>query len=231
MNPFSWLRSKLSSILFMPPSREEEVRRERGADSELRQATIERRTGETQISLTLNLDGEGHYSVDTGNGMLDHLIAQLSRHGLIDITLKAEGDLDTGWHHLVEDVGITLGRVFREALGDGTGIRRMGHAYVPLDETLALVAVDLSGRSYSTLELSLNQEMVETLPGDLVGHFLESFATEARMNLYAKILNGTSAHHKAEALFKALAKALRDAVEADPRAAGQVPSTKGTIST
>ena len=232
LNPFSWLkwvRSKLSSILFLPRSPGEEVRRERGGGSELRQATIERRTGETQISLTLNLDGEGHYSVDTGNGMLDHLIAQLSRHGLIDITLKANGDLATGWHHLVEDVGITLGRTFREALGDGTGIRRMGHAYVPLDETLALVAVDLGGRSYSSLDLSLNQEMVETLPGDLLGHFLESFATEARINLHARILSGTNAHHKAEALFKALAKALRYAAEPDPRAGDQVPSTKGTI--
>ena len=194
-----------------------------------RQANIERRTGETQVSVSLNLDGEGQHDVATGNGMLDHLLAQLSRHGLIDITIKAEGDLATGWHHLVEDIAIVLGRAFREALGDGSGIHRMGHALVPLDEALAMVAVDLSGRSYASLDLSLNQETVENLPGDLLGHFLETFATEARITLHARILSGVDSHHKAEALFKALAKALRYAVELDPRSAGRIPSTKGTI--
>ena len=195
-----------------------------------RQAKLERSTKETTISLSLNIDGQGEYDVQTGNGMLDHLIAQLSRHGLIDITLHAQGDLDTGWHHLVEDTGLTLGRAFREALGDGTGIRRMGHAYVPLDETLALVAVDLSGRPYSVVDLDLDKQMAETLPGDLVEHLLESFATEARINLHARVLAGVNGHHKAEATFKALAKALRAAAEPDPRAPGAVPSTKGTIS-
>ena len=194
-----------------------------------RRATIERRTGETSISLSLNLDGEGQYEISTGNGMLDHLLAQLSRHGLIDLTLKAEGDLSTGWHHLVEDTAITLGRGLREALGDGSGIRRMGHALVPLDETLAMVAVDLSGRSYASVDVALGQEMAESLPGDLIRHFLEAFATEARITMHANILSGLNPHHKAEALFKALAKALRDAVEMDPRVSGQVPSTKGTI--
>ena len=194
-----------------------------------RQASIERRTGETQISVSLNLDGEGQHDVATGNGMLDHLLGQLSRHGLLDITIKAEGDLSTGWHHLVEDIAIVLGRAFREALGDGTGINRMGHALVPLDEALAMVAVDLSGRSYASLDLSLNQETVENLPGNLLGHFLESFATEARITLHARILSGVDPHHKAEALFKALAKAIRHAVELDPRSAGRIPSTKGTI--
>ena len=197
---------------------------------EARQTTTERRTSETQISLSLNLDGVGQYDISTGNGMLDHLLAQLSRHGLIDITLKAEGDLSTGWHHVVEDTAITLGRAFREALGDGVGIRRMGHAFVPLDETLAMVAVDVGGRSYASLDISLSEEMVETLPGDMVRHFLESFAGEARIALHARIMSGVNPHHKAEALFKALAKALRDALELDPRAAGQTPSTKGTIS-
>ena len=196
---------------------------------EPRKTSIERRTGETQISLSLNLDGEGRYDILTGNGMLDHLLAQLSRHGLIDITLRADGDLSTGWHHLVEDTAITLGRAFREALGEGGGIHRMGHAFVPLDDTLAMVAVDLSGRSYASLDISLSEEMVETLPGDLVRHFLESFATEARITLHARILSGLNSHHKAEALFKALAKALRYAVELDPRSVGQIPSTKGTI--
>ena len=195
-----------------------------------RQAKLERSTKETTISLSLNIDGQGEYDVKTGNGMLDHLITQLSRHGLIDITLHAQGDLETGWHHLVEDTGLTLGRAFREALGDGTGIRRMGHAYVPLDETLAFVAVDLSGRPYSVVDLDLDKQMAETLPGDLVEHLLESFATEARINLHAKVLAGVNGHHKAEATFKALAKALRAAAEPDPRASGAVPSTKGTIS-
>ena len=197
---------------------------------EPRQAKLERSTKETTISLSLNIDGEGEYDVKTGNGMLDHLVAQLSRHGLIDITLHAQGDLETGWHHLVEDTGLILGRAFREALGDGTGIRRMGHSYVPLDETLAFVAVDISGRPYSVVELDLDKQMAETLPGDLVEHLLESFATEARINLHAKVLAGVNGHHKAEAMFKALAKALRVAAEPDPRAPGAVPSTKGTIS-
>ena len=157
------------------------------------------------------------------------MVSQVARHGLIDITLRAQGDLQTGWHHLVEDVGITLGRVFREALGDARGIRRMGHALVPLDEALALVAVDCSGRGYAAVETTLDDAMVESLPGDLIGHFLESFAIESRINLHAKVLAGVSPHHKAEALCKALAKALRDAVEPDSRAARQVPSTKGTI--
>ena len=194
-----------------------------------RTTTVERRTGETSISLSLNLDGEGRYDVASGNGMLDHLLAQLSRHGLIDITLKAEGDLSTGWHHLVEDTAIALGRAFRDALGEGAGTHRMGHALVPLDETLAMVAVDLSGRGYASLDLALGEEMVESLPGDLVRHFLESFAVEARITLHARILAGINPHHKAEGLFKGLAKALRHAVELDPRAEGRVPSTKGTI--
>ena len=196
---------------------------------ESRQTSIERHTGETHISLSLDLDGEGRYDILTGNGMLDHLLAQLSRHGLIDITIRADGDLSTGWHHLVEDTAITLGRAFRDALGDGTGIHRMGHAFVPLDETLAMIAVDLSGRSYASLDISLSDEMVESLPGDLVRHFLESFAIESRITLHARILSGTNSHHKAEALFKALAKALRYAVEMDPRSAGRIPSTKGTV--
>ena len=162
--------------------------------------------------------------------MLDHLLAQLSRHGLIDITLEAEGDLPTGWHHLMEDTAIAVGRALRDALGEGEGITRMGHAIVPLDETLAMVAVDLGGRGYAVIDPSLSQDQVESLPGDLVRHFLESFALEARIALHAKILSGVNPHHKAEALFKALAKALRQAVEVDPRAPGQVPSTKGTLS-
>jgi imidazoleglycerol-phosphate dehydratase len=192
-------------------------------------ATLERITGETNVSVSVNLDGQGHYQVSTGNGFLDHMVSQLARHGLFDITLQAQGDVHVGWHHLVEDVAIMLGRAFHQALGEPRGIRRMGHAIVPLDETLAMVAVDCSGRGYPAVDTTLDNVMVETLSGDLIRHFLESFAIEARVNLHAKVLAGISPHHKAEALFKALARALRDAVEPDPRVIGQVPSTKGTL--
>ena len=195
-----------------------------------RSATLHRTTGETDIRLTLNLDGSGVYEVNTGNGFLDHMVSQISRHGLIDINLKATGDLHTGWHHLVEDVGITLGRAFNEAIGDAKGIRRMGHAIVPLDETLAMVALDCSGRGYAVIETTIDDSMVETLPGSLVRHFFESFALEAKINLHAKILTGIDPHHKAEALCKATARALRDALEPDPRSPHSVPSTKGTLS-
>jgi imidazoleglycerol-phosphate dehydratase len=198
---------------------------------EHRKAAIERTTRETQISVSINLDGQGNSEVSTGNGMLDHLINQLSRHGLIDINLQAQGDLETGWHHLVEDTGICLGRVFREAMGDGAGIHRMGHAIVPLDETLAMVALDLSGRGYAVVNSGLEGQMVETLPGEMVDHLLESFALEAKLNLHVRILDGKNGHHKAEAIFKALAKSLRHALTHDPRSGGRVPSTKGTINT
>ena len=199
------------------------------ANTGQRVASLARETGETTVAVTVNLDGQGRYDVDTGNGFLDHMVSQVARHGLFDINLKAQGDLHTGWHHLVEDVAILLGRTFNQALGDARGIRRMGHAIVPLDETLALVSVDCSGRPYAVINTTLEGAMVETLPGDLVRHFLESFAIEGKLNLHAKILYGESSHHKAEALCKALARALRDAVEPDPRAPNQVPSTKGTI--
>jgi imidazoleglycerol-phosphate dehydratase len=192
-------------------------------------ASLVRETGETSVTISINLDGTGLYQVDTGNGFLDHMVGQVARHGLIDITLTARGDVHTGWHHLVEDVAIMLGRAFRQAVGEARGIRRMGHAIVPLDEALALVAVDCGGRPHAAVETTLDDTMVETLPGDLIRHFLESFAVEGRISLHAKVLAGVSPHHKAEALFKALARALRDALEPDPRAPEQVPSTKGTI--
>ncbi len=198
-------------------------------DLPARAAALERATGETQIAISVNLDGQGRYDVDTGNGFLDHMVSQISRHGLFDIDLKARGDTRVGWHHLVEDTAIMLGRAFGQALGEPRGIRRMGHAIVPLDETLVMVAVDWSGRPYASVETTLNDTMVETLSGDLIAHFLESFAIEARINLHAKVIAGVSPHHKAEALCKALARALRDAVEPDPRASGQVPSTKGVL--
>ncbi len=198
-------------------------------DPEARAASLERETAETSISVMVNLDGSGRFEVDTQNGFLDHMVSQIARHGLFDIELRARGDTHVGWHHLVEDTGIMLGRAFGKALGEPRGIRRMGHAIVPLDETLVMVAVDWSGRPYTVVETTLNDSMVESLSGDLVAHFFESFAIEARINLHAKVLAGVSPHHKAEALCKALARALRDAVEPDPRAVGQVPSTKGAL--
>lgn len=194
-----------------------------------RRAQVNRQTGETKISISVALDGAGSHQVSTGNGMLDHLLSQLSRHSLIDVTVQAQRDA-SGWHHVAEDIGIVLGRAFREALGEGRGIRRMGHAIVPLDEALALVAVDLSGRGYAQLDFAWDGEQVEDLPVEVIPHLLEAFAVEARMNLHVRVLAGKNNHHIAEAAFKAIAKSLRDAVELDPRGGPGVPSTKGTIS-
>ena len=195
-----------------------------------RTATVQRETRETRVSVELNLDGTGQYSVNTGNGFFDHLLSQLARHSLMDLTVQAEGDADqTGWHHTVEDVSIAVGRALSQALGEGRGIMRMGHSMVPFDETLVRVAVDLSGRGYAVVETAIEAEMVESLPADLVRHSLESIAMEGRFNLHAAVLTGQNAHHKAEALYKALARALRQAVAVDPRQPGDVPSTKGTI--
>ncbi len=194
-----------------------------------RTAKIERNTAETQISVQLNIDGVGEYQLDVVNGMLAHLLAQLSRHGLIDLDIVARGDTDVGLHHLVEDLGIVLGRALAEAIGDGSGIRRAAHTYMPLDETLALTVVDFGGRGYAVIDAEIGDSDMGGLPGDLVRHFLESFAREGRFNLHVRLLSGVNNHHKAEAIFKSLARSLRTALEHDLRRAGQVPSTKGTI--
>lgn len=195
-----------------------------------RTGTYSRTTGETSVSVRIGLDGTGESAVASGNGMLDHLLSQLSRHGLFDLEIAASGDSAlTGWHHTVEDCGIALGRAFADAIGDGAGVRRMGHALVPLDEALARVAVDVSGRGYAVVDLGISGTTIADLPGDLVRHFLESFAVEARITLHVETLRGVNAHHKAEAAFKGLAKALRDAVEIDPRGGTAPPSTKGII--
>ena len=191
---------------------------------------ISRNTSETQATVELNLDGTGIFGGGTGNGMLDHLLAQLARHGLMDLDVRAKGDLRPGWHHLVEDIAVVLGRALREAIGNGAGIVRMGHSYAPLDETLAFVAVDLSGRPYAVVRTGLGSEMIGDLPAHLIRHFLETFALEARIALHVRVLDGIDPHHKAEAQFKALARALRDAVAIDSRGEHQVPSTKNTIS-
>lgn len=194
-----------------------------------RRAQLRRDTKETQISIELNIDGGGIYSLETGNGMFEHLLAQLSRHGLIDLTVSAKGDTNISWHHLVEDTGILLGRTLKLAIGDGRGIVRMGHAYAPLDETLALVVVDFSGRGYSVIEAPMDDSDLGQLPADLIRHFLESFAREGAFNLHVRLIAGVNNHHKAEAIFKAMARAMRAALSYDPRRLDDIPSTKGVL--
>jgi imidazoleglycerol-phosphate dehydratase len=194
-----------------------------------RQGKEERETKETRVSVEVNLDGSGKARIATGVGMLDHLLEQIARHGLMDITIAATGDLQIDPHHTAEDVAICLGRALKKALGRREGIVRFGHAVVPLDEALALVAVDLSGRGYAALDLSWTGAKVGELPTELIGHMLWSIATESKMTLHARILAGASDHHKAEAVFKALARALGTAVRLDPRLGSDVPSTKGSL--
>ena len=194
-----------------------------------RTGKVNRETGETQVTVALNIDGSGVYNVETGNGMFDHLLAQLSRHGLIDLDVSAKGDTDTGWHHLVEDVGIALGRALKEAVGDARGITRMAHAYVPMDEALALSVVDFSGRGYAVLDTALTEGDLGDLSADLVRHFLETLAREGGFNLHVRVLAGSNNHHRAEAIFKSLARAVKAALTIDERLAGESPSTKGTI--
>jgi imidazoleglycerol-phosphate dehydratase len=191
--------------------------------------TYKRETKETSVEVTWNLDGTGKAEVSTGIGMLDHLVSQIARHGIFDITLKAKGDIEVDSHHTVEDVGIGLGRALAEALGDSTGIVRMGDALVPLDEALAQVAVDLSGRAYSVISVSWTDSRIGELPSDLVEHFVQSMAHEGRFNLHARVLAGVNDHHKAECMMKALGRALCAATRLDPRRAGQTPSTKEAL--
>ncbi|MGB2696034.1 MAG: imidazoleglycerol-phosphate dehydratase HisB [Dehalococcoidia bacterium] len=194
-----------------------------------RKARVSRQTRETQITLELDLDGRGEAKVETGIGMLDHLVSQIAKHGLIDITLQAKGDLATDEHHTVEDVGLALGQALDAALGKREGIVRMADATVPLDEALASVALDLSGRGYAVLEAAWTGERIGELPADLVNHLLWSLASEGKLTLHARVLAGVNDHHKAEAVFKALGRALGAASRLEPRAAGKAPSTKGTL--
>jgi len=194
-----------------------------------RKAVVARQTRETRVKVELCLDGSGRGEVQTGIGMLDHLLEQVARHGLFDITIEASGDLYVNEHHTVEDVGICLGQALGQALGERRGIVRMGHAIVPMDEALALVAVDLGGRGYCVVDAAFNERKIGQLPTDLIGHLLESFAREARLNLQVRLLAGEDDHHKAEAIFKALGRALDRATQIDPRLGGEIPSTKGVI--
>lgn len=194
----------------------------------MRVATVTRKTSETDIEITVNLDGNGRFSISTGIGFLDHMLTALAVHGLFDLTVQAVGDLHIDPHHTVEDVGIVLGQVLDKALGDRKGIQRMGYAYVPMDEALGFVAVDLSGRPYFVSHAQWHTPTIGQLPADLVEHFFESVAIHARMNLHVRVEYGRNDHHQAEALFKALGRALKTAVSLDPRRS-DVPSTKGVL--
>ena len=193
-----------------------------------RSATIERTTNETSITLALELDGTGRADIDTGVGFFNHMLHHVAHHGLFDLTIQASGDLNVDAHHTVEDVAIAFGQALAQALGNRSGIARMGSAYVPMDEALVRVVVDLSGRPYPVIDAPFDAPMLGTMPSALVQHVLESIALNGKLNLHATVLYGRDDHHKAEALFKALGRALRAAVEIDPRRSG-IPSTKGTL--
>ena len=194
----------------------------------MRPAKIERATNETQITIELELDGTGQHTISTGVGFLDHMLTHVAVHGLFDLNVQAHGDLHIDVHHTVEDVALVLGSAFDQALGDRKGIVRMGSFYAPMDETLAFAAIDLSGRPYCVVEAEWGMASVGGIPVSLFPHFLESFAVTSRSNLHARVLYGRDDHHKAEALFKAFARALDAATQLDPRRAS-VPSTKGTL--
>ncbi|HFD40170.1 MAG TPA: imidazoleglycerol-phosphate dehydratase HisB [Anaerolineae bacterium] len=208
-------------------SKRQEARGNRPA-SPLPAAHLHRRTRETDVAVALVLDGTGRYECDTGLGFLDHMLAQLAAHGLFDLTVRARGDLEVDEHHTVEDVAIALGQALDRALGDRRGLVRMGSAYAPLDEALARVVVDLSGRPYAVIEAEFAAPRIGAVGSDLIVHFLETLAVHARLSLHARVLYGRNDHHKAEALFKALGRALDAATRRDPRRAG-VPSTKGVL--
>ncbi len=195
----------------------------------MRTATIHRKTNETDITLTLNVDGSGKHVIATGVGFLDHMLTHIAVHGLYDLEVQAQGDLHIDAHHTIEDTALVLGQAFAEALGDKRGLVRAGSAYMPMDEALAFAAVDLSGRPYAVIDATWQAPAIGQFPTSLVGHFIESLAATMKANLHARVLYGRDDHHKAEALFKALARALDQATALDPRRAGAVPSTKGTL--
>ena len=194
-----------------------------------RGATFDRRTTETQIKGRLTIDGEGRYKVSTGIRFFDHMLELFTRHGGFDLTLKAKGDLDVDQHHTVEDVGITLGEALLKALGDRKGINRAGYFVMPMDETLAVAAVDLSGRPHAVVNLKVKTPTVGDLQTELVHDFFDGFASGARANVHVKVLYGRSSHHHIEAVFKAFARALRVACARDARLARMLPSTKGLL--
>ena len=195
----------------------------------MRQAEISRNTLETRITVRVNLDGSGRGKFATGVPFLDHMLDQVARHGMIDLEVEAQGDLHIDAHHTVEDIGITLGQALTKALGDKAGLRRYGHAYVPLDEALSRVVVDLSGRPGLIFGVEFVRAMIGAFDVDLVREFFQGLVNHANMTLHVDSLRGENAHHQAETIFKAFGRALRMAVEADPRGEGSIPSTKGSL--
>ena len=193
-----------------------------------RTAQLDRKTNETNITIEVNLDGEGIYNIDTGIGFFDHMLSLASKHGIINLNIKAEGDLYVDPHHTVEDVGIALGKCIEKALGDKAGITRYGTSFLPMDETLALVSMDISGRPYLVFEAEFNSEKIGEMDTELVEEFFRAVAFNAGITLHAKVLYGKNSHHMVEALFKAFGRALREAVTKDERIKG-VMSTKGSL--
>jgi len=196
--------------------------------NENRTARIHRQTKETQVEVVLSLDGKGEYEIETGIPFFDHMLSHLALHGLFDLTVRAQGDLEVDEHHTVEDVAICLGKALDEALGEREGIVRVAHSYVPMDEALAFVALDLGGRAYAVVEADFATPRIGSLATSLIPHFLETLAYHARMSLHARVVYGRDDHHKAEALFKALGRALDAATSIEPRRT-DVPSTKGIL--
>ncbi|MBN8505971.1 MAG: imidazoleglycerol-phosphate dehydratase HisB [Burkholderiales bacterium] len=192
-------------------------------------ASVHRKTAETDIRVELNLDGSGRAQLATGIGFFDHMLDQIARHGLVDLTIEAKGDLHIDGHHTVEDVGITLGQAFAQALGDKRGITRYGHAYVPLDEALSRVVLDCSGRPGLHMDVRFTAGSIGQLDTQLVFEFFQGFVNHAGVSLHIDNLKGVNAHHQCETIFKAFARALRMAITMDPRAAGSIPSTKGSL--
>ena len=195
----------------------------------MRSAEVRRETAETRIRVRIDLDGTGRQQLATGVPFLDHMLDQIARHGLIDLDVHADGDLHIDGHHTVEDIGITLGQAMAQAVGNKQGIRRYGHAYVPLDEALSRVVVDFSGRPGLVWNVDFKRAMIGGFDVDLAHEFFQGFVNHAQMTVHVDNLRGDNAHHQCETVFKAFARALRMALEIDPRAAGQIPSTKGTL--
>jgi imidazoleglycerol-phosphate dehydratase len=196
----------------------------------MRTATVDRKTTETKVSCTVNLDGTGVFDIKTGVGFFDHMMEQLARHSLIDVTLKTEGDLHIDDHHTVEDSGIAMGQAIAKALGDRKGIRRYGSCDLPMDETLSRCAIDVSGRAFLVFKVQFPRDKIGTFDTELVREWFQAFAMNAGITLHLENAQGENAHHIAEASFKALARALRDAIEIDPRQKDRIPSTKGSLS-
>jgi imidazoleglycerol-phosphate dehydratase len=195
----------------------------------MRTASVERNTAETRISVAINLDGSGTAALASGVPFLDHMLDQIARHGLIDLQVKADGDLHIDAHHTVEDIGITLGQALAKAIGDKKGLRRYGHAYVPLDEALSRVVVDLSGRPGLEFHVPFKRPLIGEFDVDLVHEFFQGLVNHAQLTMHIDTLRGDNAHHQCETVFKAFGRALRMAVEVDPRSSGVVPSTKGSL--